>query len=102
MIDANIIQEVIYSVIDDLNLTFPVEKQLLKSPDTILDDGSGVVDSLGLTMLIVAIEQKMEEKLGVSISLAAEHFRPDAKIFFKSIQTLSEHISLLVNQTHAK
>lgn len=59
---------------------------------------TGVLDSLGLVTLIVAVEQAVEDELGVSISLADEKAMSQKNSPFKTIGTLADYIVKLVEE----
>lgn len=52
----------------------------------------GVLDSLGLVTLIVAVEQAIEEELGVTITLTDEKALSQRNSPFRTIGTLVEYI----------
>ena len=96
MINSQRIIETLFDVVDEVNQQLPEGQQLEKSADTILFGQSGKLDSLGLVNLIVAVEQKIEEDFGVTITLADERAMSQRKSPFKSIGTLVNYISLLL------
>ena len=53
---------------------------------------TGVLDSLGLVTLIVAIEQGLEDELGLVISLADERAMSQKNSPFRTIGTLADYI----------
>lgn len=53
---------------------------------------TGVLDSLGLVTLIVAIEQAVEDELGLVISLADERAMSQKNSPFRTIGTLADYI----------
>jgi D-alanine--poly(phosphoribitol) ligase subunit 2 len=53
---------------------------------------TGVLDSLGLVTLIVAIEQAIEDELGLVISLADERAMSQKNSPFRTIGTLADYI----------
>ena len=61
--------QAIYRAFDQVNEALPKEKHIEKTPQTVLLGSEGGIDSLGLTMLIVAIEQKIEEDFDAVITL---------------------------------
>jgi D-alanine--poly(phosphoribitol) ligase subunit 2 len=100
--DENIIKNserilgVIYAAIDALNDSLPKERRVEKSPEAHLFDSSGVVDSLGLTLLIVGLEQKIEEELGVRVTLVNDEVMSKETSPFQNVGTLTKYISKLV------
>jgi len=90
--------QAIFSAVDEVNEQLPKEEQLEKSIDTVLFGGSGKLDSLGLVTLIVATEQKIEEQFGVTITIADEKAMSQKDSPLKTIGTLADYISLLLEK----
>lgn len=95
MMENGKIIQVIFSAIDEINQQLPKEQRLEKSIDAVLFGRSGKLDSLGLVNLIVATEQKIEEKFGVTMNLADERTMALENSPFETVRTLADHISLL-------
>ena len=77
--------------IDEINERYPEEKRLSKSVDTVLTGESGELDSLGLVSFVVAVEERIQNDLGVNISLADEIGNVDGAL--RTPETLAEHIA---------
>ena len=90
--------QAIFDAIDEINQQLPGKEHLEKSNDTILFGRSGKLDSLGLVSLIVAVEERVEEEYGVAISIADERAMSQENSPFKSIGTLADYISLLLEE----
>lgn len=90
--------QAMFSAVDEINEELPKEEQLEKSIDTVLFGRSGKLDSLGLVILIVATEQKIEEEFGVTITLADERAMSQNNSLFKTIGTLADYIVLLLEE----
>ncbi|MCL4298377.1 MAG: hypothetical protein KJ077_21750 [Anaerolineae bacterium] len=107
MVNQERITQTVFEVIDELNQLLPAEQHLEKDADTPLFGKSGRLDSLGLVNLIVATEQKIEEKFdGAAITLADSMTLPEEHSPFTSVGKLVDHLSLLLEQetngqTHA-
>ena len=91
------ILQTIYNAVDEINEQFPKGKHLNKSPDTVLFGRSGQLDSLGLVSFIVAVEQNIQNDFGTDVTLADERALSQQNSPFKSIATLSEYVSVLLN-----
>lgn len=98
MTDNKRVIRVIFSAVDDINQHLPKERQLKKSVDTILFDKSGNLDSLGLVNLIVALEERIKEEFGIITNLADEKTMSPESSPFKSIRTLADYVSLLLEE----
>jgi len=96
MITQDNIQESIYQAIDAINETLPADKQITKTEETVLFDASGAIDSLELTLLIVAIEQKIEQNFSARIVLADETTMSAEHSPFRTIKDLTAHIAQLM------
>ena len=92
------ITEIIFEAIDELNRLLPKERRLAKSPECALSGDNGGLDSLGLINLIVATEQKVQERLGRSITLADEKTMSQETNPFLNVQTLSTYISRILDE----
>lgn len=88
----------IFDAIDELNALMPKSKQLKKSLNTVLFGKSGKLDSLGLVNLIVNVERRINDEFGVAISIADERAMSQKSSPFKSVETLADYISLLLEE----
>ena len=59
--------------------------------DTPLFGQEGILDSMGLVTLIVAVEQAIEDTLGVSVSLADEKAMSQQQSPYRTIAALAEY-----------
>jgi acyl carrier protein len=92
MLQTEKIYNAIYNAIDEVNETLPKEKRIVKDKETVIYDPDGYVDSLGLTMLIVAVEQKVEEELGVMVTLVDANAMSYETSPFRTVNLLANHI----------
>ena len=90
--------EIVINTIKELNLNREANKQIVPHADTSLFGPLGVLDSLGLVELIVAIEDSVYKDLGIAISLANVKAISLKNSPFKSIQTLSLYLSDVVKE----
>ena len=88
----------IFRAVDEFNQELEEKERLEKSADTLLFGDAGKLDSLGLVSLIVQIEQEIEDELGVSITIADERAMSLEKSPFKTIQRLTNYISMLLEE----
>ena len=88
--------QVLYRAVDRVNEQLPDERQLDKTPQTILFGKNGRLDSLGLVSFIVEVEQELEDEFGVGITLADERAMSQKNSPFLTLQTLEEYISLVL------
>ena len=90
MINNGKIIQSIMDAIDEINERYPEEKRLSKSVDTVLTGESGKLDSLGLVSFVVAVEERIQNDLGVNISLADEIGNVDGPL--RTTKTLVDHL----------
>lgn len=64
--------------------------------DTRLFGRQSKLDSLGLVILIVAIEQRLADEFGIEISLTDEKAMSQKKSPFMSVKSLTDYISSLL------
>jgi len=84
--------EAINSAIDDLNEVLDPEERLAKSPDVPLIGKDARVDSLGLVNLIVLVEEKIQQRFGVGITLVDERAMSQSKSPFRTLGSLAEFV----------
>ncbi len=90
--------QIIFGAVEELNGQRPKEQQLEKSTDTVLFGSSGKLDSLGLFTLIMATEENICNEFGVTITLADDRAMSQEESPFRTIRTLADYISLLLNE----
>ena len=90
----------IKAAINDINETLPRDRKISTADDAALYGSGGVIDSLTLTLLIVAVEQKIEQSLHYTISLVDMSIVAEENNAFRNITTLADHISSLIGQNH--
>jgi len=64
--------------------------------ETPLFGREGFLDSLGLVTLMVAVEQAIEDELGVSVSLADERALSQRTSPYRTVGTLADYASTLI------
>jgi D-alanine--poly(phosphoribitol) ligase subunit 2 len=92
MITREQIQSVVFEALGEINLQSPIKKQFTLSEETVLFGRSGVLDSLGLVNLIVAVEQRLEDELGITLVLADEKAMAQKNSPFRTVATLVDYI----------
>ena len=86
----------IYRAIDWINGELPLDRKLIKVPETRLLGSESVLDSMHLVSLIIAIEREVEDTFGVALTLADERALSMRESPFRSIQSLSDYIGTLI------
>ena len=85
----------IIEAIIEVNQTLPGERQISTQINDDLYVPPGTIDSLTVTLLIVAVEQKIEQSMGHVVTLVDYSVGLSP---LKSIATLGEYISSLIEQ----
>lgn len=88
--------EWLYAAVDEVNQQLRKAQRIDKSPGTLLTGEGGLLDSLGMLNLLVAIERRLEQQLGVSVTLADEESLSQDPSPFRSLSSLAEHIQRVV------
>ncbi len=63
-------------------------------------DQEGVLDSIGLVTLLVAIEQSVEDEFGEPMTLADERAMSQKNSPYQTIGTLAKYIESLLDEPH--
>jgi len=95
---TNQIEGAIYSAIDQVNQHLPLEMALAKSPSQALMGSGSKLDSIALVNLIVAVEQSLQDSLGVPLSLADERAFSLTHSPFRDVQSLARYIQELISE----
>lgn len=90
------IQSLIYQAIDDLNAQREPDRQVSKSPDTLLFGREANLDSLDLVNLIVGVEEKLADRYGAALTLADERAMSRKRSPFRTVATLAEYVCELL------
>jgi len=95
------ITALIWDAIDEVNELLPEDARVPKREDAVLLGESGSLDSFGLVNLVVALEQRIEDEFGVTLTLADDKAMSYSRSPFRTVQTLREYVqSLLKNADH--
>ena len=92
------IKQIIFDVIDEVNMELPGDKQIDKSVDADLYGGRGKLDSLGLVNFIILMEQKIEDEFGATLTLANQRAMSQENSPFRTVMMLADHIDLLIKE----
>jgi len=96
MINSENIVAAVYRAVDWINGELQPDRQLIKAPETRLVGSESVLDSMHLVSLIVAIEREVEDAFGVAVTLADERALSMSASPFRSIQSLTDYIGILI------
>jgi acyl carrier protein len=79
--------------IEEVNATLPPAEKIRVHLDTCLYGDDGVLDSVGLVSLIVALEQALQDTMDLAITLADEKALSRRRSPFRTVATLLDYIS---------
>jgi hypothetical protein len=91
-VNAASVSALLHKAVDELNLQLPKGKKLSKEDSTALVGATSVLDSLLLMNLIVAVEEKCLEELGLELSLADEAAGPPETTPLRTLGALGQYI----------
>ncbi len=90
--------ELIYGTIDEINEHRGPEEQISKTEDIKLLGQNSVLDSLGLVNLIVNLEENINNKFNVSISIVDEKAMSLKHSPFRNVEALADYLVDLLNE----
>ena len=91
--------DLIYQVVDEFNQQEDQYAELEKSLTTIILGKESILDSLGIVNFIVAVEQNIEDTFDLSITLADERALSQTESPFSTIQSLTNYIEMLIDES---
>lgn len=91
---AQLILEIADEFNNDLKCKIPVER----GGQAPLYGREGVLDSLGLVSFIMAVEQAVEDKFGVALTLADEKAMSQRHSPFRTIGALADYVAGLMRE----
>ena len=89
----------ILAAIEDLNLQLPPERKIPVSPDTNLASPEGLLDSMGMVILISCIEDRLRKWTGAEVILSNEGDATVLSQAFRTVRTLAAHVVHCANST---
>ncbi|OGT06651.1 MAG: acyl carrier protein [Gammaproteobacteria bacterium GWF2_41_13] len=92
------ITAIVVESVEELNATLDNEVDTTFAEKALLYGGNGMLDSIALVSLIVIVEEKIQDELGVDIILANEKAMSQRHSPFLTIGTLSNYIKTLVEK----
>ncbi len=96
MINTDEIIQVIFQAIDELNEQLPKEQRLDKSVDMELFGSGGNLDSLKLVSLMTTLEQKIDEKFGITLTLFDHLASSEDDNPFINVKSLADFIASIL------
>ena len=90
--------QAVTEAIDELNEQLPKEERLQKSVETPLFGSGGKLDSLGLVSLVTTVEQKIDEKFGVTATLLDDVAALESDNPFRTVNSLADYIASILEK----
>ncbi len=88
----------IFGAIDEINEQRPKGERLEKSINTALFGSHGSLDSLSLVSLVTTLEQKIEEKFGMAVTLLADIDAFENDNPFRTINSLVDYVASILEK----
>jgi acyl carrier protein len=85
------LDNILYPVVAEAILCIDTAKSLKQEPEATLF-GDSALDSMGLVRFIVMVEERIEDELDVSLTLASEKAMSRKRSPFRSLQALADFI----------
>ncbi len=98
----NDIAQTVFDAIDAYNEQWAEGEPLEKSQDTVLFGAGGRLDSLGLINFMVVAEEKIEDTFDTPVALADENAMSAERSPFRTVNTLIDHVCLLLDGVHSE
>jgi acyl carrier protein len=89
----------IIKVAGELNDQEEIELSDRLEPNTRLFGRDGLLDSMGLVALVIAVEQAIEEKYSVTVALADERALSQSKSPYRTVSSLAEYAAQQVERS---
>jgi len=96
-VNAESVLAILHEAVDELNPQLPKGKKLGRGEDTKLIGDGSVLDSLLLMSLLVSVEEKCLEELGLDLSLADEAAKSAETTPLRTLGTLGQFILASAN-----
>lgn len=87
----------VIEALEDLDQAGPAPDGAPIGPETPLFGREGLLDSLGLVTLVVAVERALEDRFGVQVSLADDRAMSQTQSPFRTVRSLAEYATRLVS-----
>ncbi|WP_413294138.1 hypothetical protein ACLSU7_03345 [Bdellovibrio sp. HCB185ZH] len=94
-----VFETIITPAINELNSGLPASNKIEPTHETKLIGEGSKIDSLGLVSLIVTIEEHAYSQTKKQITIASEKAVARSSSPFKTVMSLTEYVSELLNET---
>ena len=90
--------KIVNAAIEEVNQLRAKNRKINPETETVLMGNSGVLDSLGLVNLMVAVEEIAEDEYDISLTLGQESSVAAQQKIFASVGSLIDHIASMIEE----
>ncbi len=88
----DVLAEILFPVVEEAQKTIPSAAQLQPQPESPLF-GDGGLDSLGLVRFIVMVEERIDDRTDIELTIASEKAMSRKTSPFRTLGSLAEYIA---------
>jgi acyl carrier protein len=96
--DKSQIIQLVFTAVDEVNKQLPKAQRLEKSQDTIISGDGSQLDSMGQINLIFAVEQQIEQRFNVTVSLVEDGSLGGDANPFRTLGSLADYTLKLLEK----
>lgn len=89
--------EALQAVLEEIETSVPASNRSVTA-QTVVFGPSGRLDSLGLVRFVVLVEERLQERLGMAVTLVDERAMSQSRSPFRSVERLVEYISTILGE----
>jgi acyl carrier protein len=91
------IEQLVYRVLDGINVQLPPDEKLEKAPSTVLIGPGGKLDSLSIVDLVMRVQEEIIDAYGCAVPIAGEDASGTNSSPFRTVESLIDHVLQVVN-----
>ena len=99
--DVETVRAMVVEALTEVNDQRPAASRFAPDADTVVYGAGGVLDSLELVNLVIALEQRLEEQCGAVVTLADERAVSQKHSPFRSVPSLVAFVVSRLNERAA-
>lgn len=92
------IEDVVYGAVDELNKQLPAGVQIGKSADSVIYGRHGKLESLDFLTLIMEVEARVKDDLGIELVLSNESLLSEHDSQFRTVGTLIDFLESTIEK----
>jgi acyl carrier protein len=97
-IEADVVLNALYGVLEELNEDRAPEDRLAPDPGTLLYGKDGNLDSLDLVRLVVLYEQAINEATDASICISDDRAMSEHNSHFRTVRSIADYVMQLLRE----